>query len=79
MLRNLTGDYRILKKFRRKRYFMQQLNLQWFSAAWQLKINGLSEEELVPILKSSREFAGSIGTDLQWFTPTCYNKSHPLN
>lgn len=42
--------------------------------------NGLSDEELKPILQEVCELAEANGVDFQWYSPTCYNAGvNPLD
>jgi radical SAM protein with 4Fe4S-binding SPASM domain len=44
-----------------------------------IKDAGLNEEELKAALIEAREYAKTIGIDLQWYSPTCYLRLNPID
>jgi len=40
--------------------------------------NGLTEEELKEVILKAQKVAREIGIDLQWYSPTCYNRLNPV-
>jgi len=44
-----------------------------------IKDSGLDEEELKAALIDAKEYAKTIGIDLQWYSPTCYLRLNPID
>ena len=48
------------------------------SGCMAIKDSGLNEEELKTALVDAKEYAKTIGVDLQWYSPTCYKLLNPI-
>jgi radical SAM protein with 4Fe4S-binding SPASM domain len=44
-----------------------------------IKDSGLNEEELKAALIDAKDYAKTIGIDLQWYSPTCYLRLNPID
>ena len=48
------------------------------SGCMAIKDSGLNEDELKAALIDAKEYAKTIGIDLQWYSPTCYLRLNPI-
>jgi radical SAM protein with 4Fe4S-binding SPASM domain len=48
------------------------------SGCMAIKDSGLTEAELKTALIDAKEYAKTIGIDLQWYSPTCYKRLNPI-
>ena len=48
------------------------------SGCMAIRDSGLKEEELKKALLDAKDFAKTIGIDLQWYSPTCYRRLNPI-
>jgi len=49
------------------------------SGCMAIKDSGLNEAELKAALLDAKEYAGTIGIELQWYSPTCYLRLNPID
>jgi len=49
------------------------------SGCMAIKDSGLNEDELKTALVDAKEYAKTIGIDLQWYSPTCYKRLNPID
>ena len=49
------------------------------SGCMAIKDSGLNEDELQAALIDAKEFAKTLGIDLQWYSPTCYLRLNPID
>jgi radical SAM protein with 4Fe4S-binding SPASM domain len=49
------------------------------SGCMAIKDSGLNEDELKAALIDAKEYAKTLGIDLQWYSPTCYLRLNPID
>ncbi len=49
------------------------------SGCMAIKDSGLNENELKAALIDAKEYARTVGIDLQWYSPTCYLRLNPID
>jgi len=49
------------------------------SGCMAIKDSGLNEDELQAALIDAKEYAKTLGIDLQWYSPTCYLRLNPID
>ena len=49
------------------------------SGCMAIKDSGLNEDELKTALVDAKEYAKTIGIDLQWYSPTCYKRLNTID